>query len=161
MTLDPWAAAQRLLGRWEGAATGQPGTGHQVRDYRAVLRGRSILGTDVTHWEPTADEPDGEVHEDLSMLWLDRGAGQLVMHSFHVEGFVTESRCVEASPDGRRLVFVAEHVVNGPPGWRSRETILLDGDDLLESTFELALPDRDFEPYTHERLRRVAEGATD
>ena len=90
--VDPWTTAQRVLGRWEGPATGRPGVGRQVREYRLILRGRFILGTDETRWVPTPEEPEGLFHEDLSVLGLDRAAGQLVMRSFHGEGFVHDAR---------------------------------------------------------------------
>jgi hypothetical protein len=151
---DQWAAAQRLVGRWEGPATGRPGTGHQVREYKPILKGRFILGTDETRWEPSAEEPEGSLHEDLSVLNLDRTANQLVMRGFYSEGLLHEYRCVEASPDGMRLIFVAGQVEGGPAGMRARETLVFTGADALESTFELAMPGGDFEPYTHERLTR-------
>ena len=53
------------------------------------------------------------------------------------------------------MVFEATQVENGPPGMRARETLVFDGPDDLESTFELAMPGGGFEPYTHERLRRA------
>jgi hypothetical protein len=152
--VDPCAAAQRLLGRWDGPATGRPGTGSQVREYKSILQGRFILGTDETHWEPTPERPEGFIHEDLAVLGVDQAAGQLVMRSFHGEGFVHEYRCVEAAADGSRVVFEAAQVENGPSGMRARETLVFDGPDDLESTFELAMPGASFEPYTHERLRR-------
>jgi hypothetical protein len=153
--VDLWAAAQRLLGRWEGPATGRPGTGRQVRDYTSILGGRFILGTDETRWVPTPEDPAGLLHEDLAVLGWDAAAGQLRMRSFHAEGFVHDYRCVDCAPDGSRLVFEAVQVENGPPGMRARETLLFGGQDDLESTFELAMPSRDFEPYTHERLHRT------
>ena len=151
---DPWTAAQRLLGKWEGPATGRPGVGRQVREYRLILHDRFILGTDQTRWVPTPDEPDGLIHDDLSVLGLDRAAAQLVMRSFHGEGFVHEYRCMDATADGSRMVFEAAQVENGPPGMRARETIAFGGPDDLESTFELAMPGGPFEAYTHEILRR-------
>ena len=79
---DPWANAQRLLGRWEGPATGRPGTGHQTHEYKLILRGQFILGTDETRWEPSTEQPAGDLHEDLSVISFDRAAGQLVMWGF-------------------------------------------------------------------------------
>ena len=79
---DPWANAQRLPGRWEGPATGRPGTGHQIREYKLILRGQFILGTDETRWEPSTEQPAGDLHEDLSVISFDRAAGQLVMWGF-------------------------------------------------------------------------------
>jgi hypothetical protein len=153
--IDAWAGAQRLLGRWEGTATGRPGTGHQIREYKLILRGKFILGSDETHWEPTEDEPAGDVHEDISVLSFDRGTGQLVMRGFYSEGFVHEYRCSVPAGEDSPLVFEAGRVESGPPGMRARETITFIAPDEFESTFELAMPGGDFEHYTHERLKRV------
>jgi hypothetical protein len=153
--IDPWASAQRLLGRWEGPATGRPGTGNQVREYKLILRGQFILGTDETRWEPTAEQPAGDLHEDLSVLSFDRASGQLVMRGFYGEGFVHEYRCVDPEADGSRLVFEASQVENGPPGMRARETIAFIGPGEIESTFELAMPGGGFEQYTHVCLKQT------
>lgn len=125
--VDPWTTAQRLLGRWEGPATGRPGVGRQVREYRLILRDQFILGTDETRWVPTPEEPDGPFHEDLCVLGLDRAAGQVVMRSFQGEGFVHEYRCAPIEGDGSRVVFEAAQVENGPPGMRARETLVFGG----------------------------------
>jgi len=154
---DQWAVVQRLLGRWEGTASGKPGTGSQVRRYESVLRGTFIMGTDKTRWQPSEGQPDGETHEDICLLSYDRAAGQAVMRSFFVEGFACEYRCVEAAADGSRLVFEASEVENGPSGMRARETFAFIGPDEFESTFELAQAGGDFAPYTTERLTRVGD----
>lgn len=152
--LDQWQAIQRVLGRWEGAATGRPGTGHQVREYKAILRDRFILGTNRTRWDPTPEHPDGDLHEDMSIINFDPTNGQLVMRGFYSEGFVHIYRCIAAADDASRLVFEAGQVEGGPPGMRARETIAFMNPDALESTFELAMPGGEYEPYTHETLRR-------
>jgi hypothetical protein len=152
---DLWLEARRLLGRWEGPATGRPGTGRQVREYKSILRDHFILSSDVTDWEPTADEPAGLHHEGLGVLSFDRSSGGLVLRSYYSEGFIHEYRC-RVLADGPRFVFEARQVEGGPPGMRARETIVLDGPDTLGSTFELAMPGGDFESYTFERLTRTA-----
>jgi hypothetical protein len=151
---DLWAAAKGLLGRWEGPATGRPGRGHQVREYKLILGDHFILGSDVTDWEPTADEPAGLHHEGLGVMSFDRSSGQLMMRSFYSEGFVHEYRCGEPAGEGSKLIFEAAQVEGGPPGMRARETIDLVSADTLESTFELAMPGGEFESYTFERLTR-------
>ncbi len=153
--VDPWEAVQRLIGRWEGPATGRPGKGHQVREYKSILRGRFILGTDETRWEPTPESPDGDLHEDLSVLSWDKDAHQLEMRGFYSEGFVHPYRCVAFTGDGSKFVFEASQVEGGPTGMRARETIVFPEPNVLESTFELAMPGGNFEPYTFERLSRV------
>jgi hypothetical protein len=152
---DLWTTALQLVGRWEGPATGRPGTGHQAREYKLILRGRFILGTNETRWEPSTEEPKGLLHEDLSVLGLDPVAAQLVMHGFYSEGLAHPYRSTEIAADGSRLVFEANQVEGGPPGMRARETLVFDGTDTLESTFELAMPGGNFEPYTHQQLTRT------
>jgi hypothetical protein len=152
---DQWAAVQRLLGRWQGTATGRPGMGTQVREYRPILGGAFILAENRTAWQAAAGEPEAAPHEDMSVLSFDRGEGRLVMRSFYIEGFVHDYRCVDASPDGSRFVFEAARIENGPPGMRARDTLVLADDGALEATFELAMPGEGFETYTVERLTRT------
>ena len=154
---DQWTALMRLVGRWEGTASGRPGVGHQVRTYETVLGGVFIKGTNTTRWAPTTQEPAGETHEDLCLIGRDQATGQAVMRSFFVEGFYCEYRCVEASPDGSRLVFEAGRVDNGPAGLRARETLVFVSSDEIEASFALANGDADFSPYTEERLTRVTD----
>jgi hypothetical protein len=73
-----------LIGTWEGNADGEPGHGVQVRRYESVLRGAFIMGTNRTNWDPTPAKPEGEVHEDISLISYDRAAKRFVMHVFYV-----------------------------------------------------------------------------
>lgn len=140
-----------LLGTWEGTATGEPGQGAQTRRYELVLGGQFIMGRNRTAWSKTADHPDGEVHEDLSLISYDRAAKRFVMHVFYVERFVAEYHGEQQ--DAGTFVFTADRVQNGPPGMRSRETLARDGDE-LRPRFEVAMAGEDFALYTSEELRR-------
>ncbi|HEY6959219.1 MAG TPA: heme-binding beta-barrel domain-containing protein [Candidatus Limnocylindria bacterium] len=141
-----------LVGTWEGTATGEPGTGTQTRRYEVVLGGRFILGTNTTRWAATPSHPEGELHEDLSLIGYDRAAKRFVMHVFYVEGFVAEH--VGERVDADTWMFTAARVQNAPAGMRSREILVHRGDELLPR-FELSMPGKEFAPYTSERLRRV------
>jgi hypothetical protein len=85
---------RRSLGRTSDGPPGQRSPG--PREYRPLLGGRFILSTDETRWEPSSEEPDGSLHEDLTVLHLDRAADQLVMRAFYSEGLVkaiASARC--------------------------------------------------------------------
>jgi hypothetical protein len=154
MSADVWAPLRSLLGNWEGEASGHPGKGRQERRYELILRGRFLMGTNKTLWEPTGGNPEGEVHEDITLFSFDRRANRFHMRAFYVEGFFSDYEGREIADDGTRFVFVAEAVENGPIGMRARETLRLRGADRLSSTFEIAMPGKDFAIYTEETLRR-------
>ena len=61
---------------------------------------------------------------------------------------------VDPSSTAARIVMSTEAIENIPPGWRARETYVVDA-DRLEETFELAAPGKDFEIYSKNRLTRV------
>jgi hypothetical protein len=140
-----------LLGTWEGTASGEPGQGTQTRRYELVLGGQFIMGTNRTTWARTAAHPDGEMHEDLSLISYDRAAKQFVMHVFYVERFVAEYRSEQL--DAETFVFTADRVQNAPAGMRSRETLARHGVE-LRPRFEIAMGTEDFALYTSESLRR-------
>ena len=147
------APLEWLVGTWRGSSEGHPGRGSQERRYEGVLRGQFLMGTNRTVWSPTEAHPDGEVHEDLSLIGFDRATGRFVMHVFYVERVVAVYECEpQSAPES--WVFTAARVQNGPAGMRSRETLARRG-DLLESTFELAMPGKGFSPYTRETLVRA------
>lgn len=153
---DALAPLEWLLGQWQGTASGEPGTGTQQRRYELVLRGEFIMGTNRTVWVPKPGENEPEVHEDLSFISYDKAAARFVLHVFYVERFVAEYLAGPES-DPNQWVFTAARVQNGPPGMQARETFTRRG-DTLESRFELAMPGKEFAPYTHETLVRRPAG---
>lgn len=147
---DPLAALAPLVGRWEGTAEGQPGTGPVEREYRRALGERFLRVSNRSVYPPQAKNPKGETHEDEGWFSYDQAHQRLVFRQFHSEGFVNHY-----VQEGSSLTFVTESIENIPPGWRARETYVLTGADSLEETFELAGPGRNFEVYSRSRLTRV------
>jgi hypothetical protein len=151
---DRWAPLRPLLGTWEGTSRGKPGTGTVRREYRLILGERFIEARNRSSYAPTEKRPEGERHEDLGVISLDRARKLFVLRQFHVEGFVnTYTSPVDAAPGP--MVFVTESIENIPPGWRARETWRLEGPDVLVEVFELAEPGKDFTTYSETRLTRA------
>ena len=147
--LSPW------LGEWDGHETGKAGVGVGYRVYRSVVGDRFIEARNTSTFEPQEQNPNGEVHEDLSLFSHDEERATIVLREFHSEGFVITYTLTDQSPT--ELVFVSEDVQNGPSGLRARLTIALEDEDHFSELFELSPQDKPFEPYISNRWTRRAK----
>jgi len=146
---DPWRPFAFLVGEWTGREEGSFGTGTGTRVVERILQGRYLSARNASVFEPQPSHPEGERHEDLSILSYDQGRDAYVLRQFNSEGYVNRFVLAEgapASPDDEleRLVFVSEASENAPPGLRARLTWEIDGPDRFHETFELAPPGADF-----------------
>ncbi len=155
MTKEAWESLQSLVGSWESADSGIPGTGKGQRTYDLVLGGKFLRARNRVVWEPTEQNPKGEVHEDWGFYSYDRGSNEVVLRQFHAEGFVNQYVLERFDPKDGTFVFVTKAIENIPSGWRARETVRLNDRDAFEENFDLAEPGKGFEPYTHTRFRRT------
>jgi hypothetical protein len=151
---DPWAPLKFFVGHWEGESQGKPGQGTCAREYEFTLNGRFLQVKNKSTYPPQERNPGGEVHEDWGMFSYDHARKALVLRQFHVEGFVNQYVVEGVSEDGKTLSFVSESIENIPRGFRARETYERLGPDEFIETFELAVPDQDFELYSRTRFKR-------
>ena len=151
---DPLQPLAFLIGRWEGASDGQPGTAKVQREYTPILNSRFIRVQNKSVYAPQEKNPKGETHEDLGVFSFDASRRRAVLRQFHGEGFVNQ---YSADLDAKlgTLAFISEAIENIPPGWRARETYVVLGPDEFEETFDLAGPGKPFELYSRVRLKRV------
>jgi hypothetical protein len=124
------------------------------RAYRFVLRDQFIEERNTSTYLPQEQNPTGEVHEHVSYISHDRARKRLVLRQFHVERFVIQYVQDGDSAAGT-LTFGSETTENTPPGWRARETYILNGPDEFEEVFELAQAGKPFEVYSRTRLKRI------
>ncbi len=151
---EAWDALKYFVGSWEATERGDPGVGRGEREYQYVLGAKFLEVRNTSRWEPTDQNPKGEVHEDWGFYSYDRQRGTVVFRQFHIEGFVNQYALDPASSDPRTFVFQTEQIENLPRDWRARETLRILGEDEFEEMFELAAPGKDFEVYTESRHRR-------
>ena len=152
--VDPLQPLAFLVGRWEGASEGQPGTGTVRREYTRIFNSRFIRVQNRSIYPPQDKNPKGETHEDFGVFSFDKSRGRSVFRQFHAEGFVNQYLAA-ADPQPGKIVFISEAIENIPPGYRARETYLVVGPDEFEELFELAEPAKPFELYSRARLKRV------
>lgn len=150
----PLSPLDPLIGKWQGSQEGQPGKGSVERDYTHILKSRVVQGRNHSVYPAQEKNPKGEDHENLDIFSFDNGRKRIMLRQFHQEGFVIHYVMEPASKAGT-LVFVSEAIENIPSGFRARETYTFSGADAVEEVFEIAEPGKDFEMYSHARLKRV------
>ncbi len=151
---DAWAHFRPFVGSWTGTGGGVPGLGNYERTYEFIFNNTFISIRNKSVYTPSANHPEGEIHEDLGYISYDRNRKTFVMRQFHKEGFVNQYRLDSISPDGKTIVFVTESIENIPDGWRAKETYRLLSQNEIEESFELAGPDSEFEVYSKVLLIR-------
>jgi len=152
---DPWEPVRFLEGEWRGTATGNAGEGTVTRKYEFVMNGRYLHEKNVSTYPVQEKNKKGEVHEHWSFLSVDRARKTIVMRQFHVEGFVNQYAYAADKSTPARRVFESEGFENFSNKWRARETYEIAGPDEIVEIFELAPPDKPFETYSTNRLKRV------
>jgi hypothetical protein len=150
----PWAPIQFLIGEWEGASEGQPGSGTVRRSYRMVLGDKFLYERNASTYPPQPRNQKGEVHEHWSLFSHDRARRTLVFRQFHQEGFVNQYVLQAGSPAGT-VVFETEAIENIPAGWKARETYQVLSPDEFVETFELAQAAGAYEVYSKTRFKRA------
>ncbi len=150
-----WLPFSQLAGTWTGESEGKPGKGVYERTYAVVLNKKFIEVKNKSTYPPSANHPNGEVHEDRGFISYDRARKTFMLRQFHIEGFVNQYRIESISTDRRTIVFISEAIENIPNGYRAKETYQIISPDEFTETFELAEPGKDFELYSKATLKRV------
>lgn len=149
-----WLPLKTFVGSWKGEGGGEPGKGNYERSYQFIFNQRFIEIRNKSTYEPTTQNPKGEVHEDIGYFSYDNGRKTFMLRQFHVEGFVNQFRLDSISPDRKTIVFITESIENIPAGFRAKETYRILSDDEIEETFEIAEPNKDFAIYSKVKLVR-------
>jgi hypothetical protein len=151
---DPWQSVRFFIGHWKGTAEGEAGTGTVERTYQFILRDQFIQEQNTSTYPPQEKNKTGEVHHHLSIISYDRQRKILMLRQFHVEGFVNLYALNQAASTPKRLVFESEHFENFNNSWKAKETYDIISEDEFVETFELAPPDKPFQLYSRNHLRR-------
>jgi hypothetical protein len=150
-----WLPFRHIVGKWTGTSEGEPGKGTYERSYEIVLNKKFIEVRNKSTYPPSANNPEGEIHEDRGFISYDKARKTFVLRQFHIEGFVNQYKIESISPDGKTIVFISEAIENIPAGFRAKETYQIVNDNEFTETFELAEPGKDFELYSKAVLKRV------
>ena len=153
-----WEPLKIFLGEWSGAGESQSGASAIEAQFKLVLDGKFIEARHRSVIEPSEDNPEGEIHDDVGYISFDSIRKQFAFRQFHVEGFVNQYLLESIEDEGKTFVFVSESIENLPPGWRVRLKYSFKGEDEFFSTFELARPEGEFQCYIENSLKRKKTG---
>lgn len=152
-----WKPFSYFIGTWKGSGAMEGTGGKYERSYQYIFDKRYIEVRNKSTYPPTAENPKGEVHQDLGYISYDRIRKTFVLRQFHIEGFVNQYRLDSISPDKKTIVFRSENIENIAPGWAAKESYQLHNDDEFVETFELAEPGAAFGEYSKVKLVRQAQ----
>lgn len=136
---DPWKAFRFLEGTWTGTGEGLSGTSTVTQSYEFILGGKFLKITTRSEFPPQEKNPEGEMHEDLSIVSYDTGTKSHIMRAFYVEGFVNTYRLASVSTEGS-LTFITTDIENAPPTTKARLILRRLSDNEMEESFWVAFP---------------------
>jgi hypothetical protein len=149
-----WKPFEYFIGEWKGLGGGAPGEGTYERSYKFIFNDKFIEIKNKSVYPPSEKKSGGETHEDIGYISYDKLRKIFVLRQFHIEGFVNQYTLHSISNDRKTLVFVSESIENINPGWRARETYhIINGNEFSE-TFELAMPEKEFQVYSKVKLEK-------
>ncbi len=148
---DIWQPLRFLEGTWEG---GETGISKVTQVYQFVLNGNFLHMKTRSVFEPTENNPKGEVHEDFGVFSYDQDRKTFVMRGFYVEGFVNTYVMDEISEDGKDFTFLTEHIENAPEGTMAKLVFKALSDDEIVQSFHVAFPGREFSCFFTHKLKK-------
>jgi hypothetical protein len=155
--VDTWQTFHFFLGRWKGTSSGNPGESQVEREYKQILNDQFIQVIDRSVYEPQERNPEGEVHEEIGFISYDRTRDVFILREFHVEGYVNQYVSEDVEAD--KLIFVTEAIENMPPGWQTRTTYEILGENEFKETFDLAGPGQDWACFITNKFSRERDTA--
>jgi hypothetical protein len=128
-------AWEALIGEWEGAGSGKPGSGEGQFSFRLELDGKILVRRN--HNEMVASNTQlSAIHDDLLVVYPIERPGEWRAFYADNEGHVIQYRA-RWTADGKRVTFLSD-VTTGQP--RYKLTYYVVSADQLEIGFETAAP---------------------
>ncbi len=151
---DVWEPFKFFIGTWEGKGEGKSGVSKVTKEFQFVLSGKYLRMITKANFEPQEKNPEGEVHEDFGYISYDRSRKKFVFRQFHIEGFINQYVLDSISEDGKTIRWVSEKMENAPPSWKVELIYTIKDDNTLEESFNLGMPNRNFECFNLNLLKR-------
>ncbi len=136
---ERWAAFEFFAGGWVGEESATFGEGRGERTYELVLQDAYLLSRNRSVFPPHEGLPEGDVHDDWTVLSFDRDRDTYVLRQFNSEGYVNTFVLDAASSPAEHLIFILEESENAR-GTRATLTLTRVDADTFDEVFDLTLP---------------------
>ncbi|WP_243293954.1 hypothetical protein [Geothrix mesophila] len=150
---DPWAPVRFLVGEWQGAITGDQGTGTATRRYRFILSGQFLQERSMASFPPQPLHPDGTVASHASFLAYDTARKVLVFRLLRQEAFSGTFVLSPAQSQSTKLVFESVQLDSAATS-KARETLEQISPEAYVETFEVAEAGKPFSVRSRIQFKR-------
>jgi hypothetical protein len=148
---DPWAPLRFLLGEWDATGSGEPGEGKGTFTFGFDLGGSILVRRARTDYPAPPGGGAPFSHVDLLIVYRTPGKDGFQAIYFDEEGHVIHYRL--SLPVEKSAVFESDPSQPGP-----RFRLAYEGrpDDILYTSFSIAMPGQDFSVYVEGPAARRA-----
>lgn len=151
---NPLEKFSDLIGKWNGTGSVSETSESVIHsEFNWVMNKKYIEVKNHSEFKPTAQNPQGEIHDDVGFISFDRARKKFVFRQFHVEGFVNHYILNDSLSVGSKFVFESEIIENFVPGGKARYTLILNSGN-LETLFDIAMPGKEYACYGQNHLTR-------
>ncbi len=143
-----WQNFHKLIGKWSGIGAGFSSGKSQIKtEIKYVMNEKYLQITNRSEFEPTAKNPEGDIHEDWGMLSYDKNRKKYVFRQFHNEGFVNKYILNDSLSTDSLFIFESDMIENFVPGGKTIFKIKVINIDEIETIFEISFNGKDFDCY--------------
>ena len=146
-----------LIGKWRGVGRGRWGDSSAETEFAWTLDKHFIQGRGRSVYPRQEKNPDGEIHDYISIYSYDTHSGTIVMRELDNEGFAITYYLDKSSSKGNEWVFVAGQLENVPVGWKARLTLIFKAENEYHERFELDTNGKGYREYLTTQYLRVSK----
>jgi len=155
---QPLSRFENLIGRWEGTGTGfGNSTSVVTAEYIWILNKQFLEVKHHAEFEPTDQNAEGEVHDDLGIISFNKERNVVVFRQYHNEGYFNEYVLNDSLSSPTQLIFESERIENFVPGGRAQFTINVQGTDKIQTVFDVGFPGREMACFGTNELKKVGD----
>lgn len=152
---NPLEKFNLLIGKWEGAGAGFSSSKSTIKsEFNWMMNNTFIVVKNRSEFEPTPQQPKGEIHEDYGIISFDKARKLYVFRQFHIEGFVNQYVLNDSLSNESTLIFESEIIENFVPGGKAKFTVNIKNESEIETVFDVGFPGGEMSCFGQNQLKK-------